>query len=81
MGPFNSLNEILEVDGFSEKLLDKICKRIIFNNENNTSDFIPKLKEKIKRPKQLIIPYHDNKFVSEKLVIQPCFDFIYINIL
>ncbi|XP_074028227.1 transcription elongation factor, mitochondrial isoform X2 [Leptinotarsa decemlineata] len=38
-GPFHSLGDILEIDGFSENMLNTICKNIINENivDNNTS--------------------------------------------
>lgn len=64
MGPFKSLNEILEVDGFSEKMLHKICKKIILDDVLD-EDSITFIKNKPKKlPKQLVIPVFDRNCVS-----------------
>lgn len=64
MGPFKTLNEILEVDGFSEKMLHKICKNIVLDDVLD-ENFIKCTKNKPKKlPKQLVIPVFDPNCVS-----------------
>ncbi|XP_018567783.1 uncharacterized protein LOC108908277 [Anoplophora glabripennis] len=53
-GPFRSLNEVLEVDGLGEKVLEKICENIINYNTDETT--IKKNNGINKRLKQLVSP-------------------------
>lgn len=54
-GPFRSLNDVLEVDGLGEKVLEKICENIINDNVNDQT-LIKKNNVINKRIKQLVSP-------------------------
>lgn len=53
-GPFRSLNEVLEVDGLGIKLLEKLCEKII--NNDNTTISPKKTVNGNRKLKQLIVP-------------------------
>lgn len=63
MGPFRSLNEVLEVDGLSQNVLDKICKEIIFDCEDDISK--KEVKTKLKKYRELVIPVCNASSVSK----------------
>jgi hypothetical protein len=52
-GPFKSLNELLEVDGLSVKLLEKLCKQII---TNGSPEQVKQLNNENKKIKQILGP-------------------------
>lgn len=66
MGPFKSLNEVLEVEGLSQNVLNKICQQIISNNGTLSESASKESKPKLKRFKQLVTPVCDQKTVSRK---------------
>lgn len=64
MGPFKTLNEILEVDGLGEMVLLRIFNQILGSGETSFENTAKGVKEKPRRRKQFIMPHFDLDCVS-----------------
>lgn len=64
-GPFRSLSDILEVEGLSIKILEKLCVNIIGNtNTHETSESMEATSRAIKTRKQFISPTISNEQIE-----------------
>lgn len=70
-GPFKSIDELLEVDGLSVKILEKLCKQLITEKPNQTkivNNELRKIKQMVNPslPSDNVRKSHSNQFYTRE---------------